>query len=67
MLGKGFITMASAFYNYDDLPQSMETLCLEYFEEAVSDMFNHPRVSVSSSFMSQSQHSGGRGRQTPEF
>nr|XP_045011454.1 acyl-coenzyme A thioesterase 1-like isoform X2 [Jaculus jaculus] len=42
--GKGFAVMALAYYNYDDLPKNMDTLHLEYFEEAVSYLLNHPEV-----------------------
>uniref|UniRef100_A0A8D2AXU1 Uncharacterized protein n=1 Tax=Sciurus vulgaris TaxID=55149 RepID=A0A8D2AXU1_SCIVU len=36
LAGKGFAVMALAYYNHDDLPQSVDTLHLEYFEEAVN-------------------------------
>ncbi|KAM5273576.1 LOW QUALITY PROTEIN: acyl-coenzyme A thioesterase 1-like [Ctenodactylus gundi] len=44
LAGKGFAVMALAYYNYDDLPRSIETLHLEYFEEAVNNLLNHPEV-----------------------
>nr|XP_019588951.1 PREDICTED: acyl-coenzyme A thioesterase 1-like isoform X2 [Rhinolophus sinicus] len=44
LAGKGFAVMALAYYNYEDLPKSMETLHLEYFEEAVNYLRNHPQV-----------------------
>ncbi|XP_062037664.1 acyl-coenzyme A thioesterase 1-like isoform X2 [Lepus europaeus] len=44
LAGKGFAVMALAYYNYDDLPKSMDTLHLEYFEEAVNYLLNHPQV-----------------------
>uniref|UniRef100_A0A9L0K3K2 ACOT2 thioesterase n=1 Tax=Equus asinus TaxID=9793 RepID=A0A9L0K3K2_EQUAS len=44
LAGKGFAVMALAYYNYDDLPKSMESLHLEYFEEAVNCLLSHPQV-----------------------
>ncbi|KAM5244790.1 acyl-coenzyme A thioesterase 1-like isoform 1-T2 [Hipposideros larvatus] len=44
LAGKGFAVMALAYYNYEDLPKSLETLHLEYFEEAVNYLRNHPQV-----------------------
>lgn len=44
LAGKGFAVMALAYYNYDDLPRSIETLHLEYFEEAVNYLLHHPEV-----------------------
>ncbi|XP_015096246.1 acyl-coenzyme A thioesterase 1 [Vicugna pacos] len=36
--------MALAYCNYEDLPMGMENLHLEYFEEAVNYLLNHPQV-----------------------
>ena len=36
--------MALAYYNYDDLPKSMDSFHLEYFEEAVTYLLSHPQV-----------------------
>ncbi|XP_051004933.1 acyl-coenzyme A thioesterase 5-like [Acomys russatus] len=44
LAGKGFAVMALAYYNYDDLPKSMDILHLEYFEEAVNYLLRHPQV-----------------------
>ncbi|XP_059547133.1 acyl-coenzyme A thioesterase 1 isoform X1 [Myotis daubentonii] len=44
LAGKGFAVMALAYYGYEDLPKSIETLHLEYFEEAVNYLLNHPQV-----------------------
>uniref|UniRef100_A0A2R8Z7Z6 Acyl-CoA thioesterase 2 n=1 Tax=Pan paniscus TaxID=9597 RepID=A0A2R8Z7Z6_PANPA len=44
LAGKGFAVMALAYYNYEDLPKTMETLHLEYFEEAVNYLLSHPEV-----------------------
>ncbi|XP_076777820.1 acyl-coenzyme A thioesterase 3 isoform X1 [Arvicanthis niloticus] len=44
LAGKGFAVMALAYYNYDDLPKSMDIIHLEYFEEAVTYLLNHPQV-----------------------
>ena len=47
LAGKGFAVMALAYYNYEDLPKSLENLHLEYFEEAVNYLLNHPQVGTS--------------------
>ncbi|XP_004371080.2 acyl-coenzyme A thioesterase 1 isoform X1 [Trichechus manatus latirostris] len=44
LAGKGFAVMALAYYNYEDLPKGIETLHLEYFEEAVNYLLNRPEV-----------------------
>ncbi|XP_032764671.1 acyl-coenzyme A thioesterase 1 isoform X2 [Rattus rattus] len=44
LAGKGFAVMALAYYNYDDLPKTMETIRIEYFEEAVNYLRGHPEV-----------------------
>uniref|UniRef100_A0A8C2UUY5 BAAT/Acyl-CoA thioester hydrolase C-terminal domain-containing protein n=2 Tax=Chinchilla lanigera TaxID=34839 RepID=A0A8C2UUY5_CHILA len=36
--------MALAYYNYDDLPKDTTVFHLEYFEEAVNYLLNHPQV-----------------------
>ncbi|NXM26647.1 ACOT5 thioesterase, partial [Oxyruncus cristatus] len=40
----GFVTLALAYYQYEDLPQNPTELHLEYFEEAVNYMLQHPQV-----------------------
>ncbi|NXU57216.1 ACOT5 thioesterase, partial [Turnix velox] len=40
----GFATLALAYYQYEDLPQEPTELRLEYFEEAVNYMLQHPQV-----------------------
>ncbi|XP_052594113.1 LOW QUALITY PROTEIN: acyl-coenzyme A thioesterase 5-like [Peromyscus californicus insignis] len=45
LAGKGFaVVLALAYYNYDDLPKDIDTLHLEYFEEAVNYLLRHPQV-----------------------
>ncbi|KAL6092498.1 hypothetical protein STEG23_034188 [Scotinomys teguina] len=44
LAGKGFAVMALAYYNYEDLPKDIDTLRLEYFEEAVNYLLSHPQV-----------------------
>ncbi|XP_032338219.1 acyl-coenzyme A thioesterase 1 isoform X1 [Camelus ferus] len=44
LAGKGFAVMALAYCNYEDLPTGMENLHLEYFEEAVNYLLNHPQI-----------------------
>ncbi|NWW90285.1 ACOT5 thioesterase, partial [Rhynochetos jubatus] len=40
----GFATLALAYYQYEDLPQKPTLLHLEYFEEALNYMLQHPQV-----------------------
>ncbi|XP_075008545.1 acyl-coenzyme A thioesterase 6-like [Calonectris borealis] len=40
----GFATLALAYFQYEDLPQKPTELRLEYFEEAVDYMLQHPQV-----------------------
>ncbi|XP_040267243.1 acyl-coenzyme A thioesterase 1-like isoform X1 [Bufo bufo] len=44
LANRGFATLALAYYNYEDLPKDMKELRLEYFEEAVNYMLQHPKV-----------------------
>ncbi|XP_004681767.2 PREDICTED: acyl-coenzyme A thioesterase 2, mitochondrial [Condylura cristata] len=44
LAGKGFAVMALAYYRYEDLPKDLNNLHLEYFEEAVNYLLNHPQV-----------------------
>ncbi|CAI9580563.1 unnamed protein product [Staurois parvus] len=46
LASRGFATMALAYYNYEDLPKEMKDFHLEYFEEAVNYMLQHPEVSA---------------------
>ena len=47
LAGKGFAVLALAYYNYEDLPKSLRHVHLEYFEEAVNYLLNHPQVGTS--------------------
>ena len=40
----GFLTYALPFFAYDDLPQDLEKIEIEYFEEAVDWLLQHPKV-----------------------
>lgn len=44
----GFATLALAYFKYEDLPQDPTELHLEYFEEAVNYMLQHPQVGAPS-------------------
>ncbi|NP_001120006.1 acyl-coenzyme A thioesterase 2, mitochondrial [Xenopus tropicalis] len=44
LAGKGFATLALAYYGYEDLPKQMKDFHLEYFEEAVNFMLKNPKV-----------------------
>ena len=50
LAGKGFAVLALAYYNYDDLPKSMEAMHIEYFEEAANYLLSHPEVRSPSDF-----------------
>ncbi|XP_040268691.1 acyl-coenzyme A thioesterase 1-like [Bufo bufo] len=40
----GFLTMALAYFDYDDLPNSLGGLHLDYFREALEFLKSHPKV-----------------------
>ncbi|NXP20110.1 ACOT5 thioesterase, partial [Scytalopus superciliaris] len=40
----GFAVLALAYYQYEDLPQNLTAFHLEYFEDAVNYMLQHPQV-----------------------
>ncbi|XP_008942749.1 PREDICTED: acyl-coenzyme A thioesterase 5-like, partial [Merops nubicus] len=40
----GFATLALAYFRYEDLPENPTEFHLEYFEEAVNYMLQHPQV-----------------------
>ncbi|XP_073923691.1 acyl-coenzyme A thioesterase 1 isoform X3 [Castor canadensis] len=44
LAGKGFAVMALAYYNHEDLPKTFEAMHIEYFEEAVNFLLDHPEV-----------------------
>ncbi|KAM6202011.1 peroxisomal succinyl-coenzyme A thioesterase-like [Rhynchocyon petersi] len=44
LAGHGFATLALAYYEYEDLPKTYDDIHLEYFEEAVNFMLQHPQV-----------------------
>ncbi|NXJ77574.1 ACOT2 thioesterase, partial [Trogon melanurus] len=44
LANRGFATLALAYFGYEDLPQKPTKLHLEYFEEAVNYMLQHPQV-----------------------
>ena len=41
----GFTVLSLAYFGFDDLPQSLEHVDLDYFEEATRILLQHPRVS----------------------
>ncbi|KAG8125495.1 hypothetical protein E2320_020718 [Naja naja] len=45
LASKGFAVLALAFFAYDDLPQTLEVIDLEYFEEASRLLLKNPKVS----------------------
>ncbi|XP_017694427.1 PREDICTED: acyl-coenzyme A amino acid N-acyltransferase 1-like isoform X1 [Lepidothrix coronata] len=44
LASRGFAVLALAFFAYDDLPQVLAQLDLEYFEEAADFLLRHPKV-----------------------
>ncbi|XP_006010654.1 acyl-coenzyme A amino acid N-acyltransferase 1-like [Latimeria chalumnae] len=44
LASRGFATLSLAYFAYEDLPPTMELIDLEYFEEAVEMLQNHPQV-----------------------
>lgn len=44
LASKGFAVLALAFFAYDDLPQYLKEIDLEYFEEAAKLLLKHPMV-----------------------
>ncbi|XP_039200171.1 acyl-coenzyme A amino acid N-acyltransferase 2-like isoform X1 [Crotalus tigris] len=44
LASKGFAVLALAFFAYDDLPQTLEVVDLEYFEEACRLLLKNPKV-----------------------
>ncbi|KAM3938320.1 acyl-coenzyme A amino acid N-acyltransferase 1-like [Leptodactylus fuscus] len=44
LASRGFAAFALAYYGYDDLPKTLDHIDLNYFEEAVNFLVNHPKV-----------------------
>ncbi|XP_003224159.2 bile acid-CoA:amino acid N-acyltransferase [Anolis carolinensis] len=44
LASKGFVVLALAYFAYDDLPQSLTEVNLEYFQEASILLLNHTKV-----------------------
>ncbi|XP_008589782.1 PREDICTED: bile acid-CoA:amino acid N-acyltransferase-like, partial [Galeopterus variegatus] len=44
LASRGFISLALAYFHYDDLPPKLEETDLEYFEEAADFLLRHPKV-----------------------
>ncbi|XP_037359582.1 peroxisomal succinyl-coenzyme A thioesterase [Talpa occidentalis] len=44
LAGHGFATMALAYYDFEDLPKNIDTIHLDYFEEALCYMLQHSQV-----------------------
>ncbi|XP_003408584.1 peroxisomal succinyl-coenzyme A thioesterase [Loxodonta africana] len=44
LAGHGFATLAVAYYEYEDLPKTYDNIHLEYFEEVLHYMLQHPQV-----------------------
>lgn len=46
LANRGYVVLALAYYGYQDLPKKPKMLDLEYFEEAVTYLGVHPKVSI---------------------
>ncbi|XP_074146167.1 acyl-coenzyme A thioesterase 6-like isoform X1 [Sminthopsis crassicaudata] len=44
LAGHGFAVLALAYFRFEDLPKELNSLHLEYFEEALNYMLQHPKV-----------------------
>lgn len=44
LAGHGFAVLALAYFRFEDLPEYLNDVHLEYFEEAVHFMLQHPKV-----------------------
>ena len=44
LAGHGFAVLALAYFRFEDLPDFLDDMHLEYFEEAVDFMLQHPKV-----------------------
>ncbi|XP_041615506.1 dynein light chain 1, axonemal isoform X1 [Vulpes lagopus] len=44
LAGHGFAVLALAYFRFEDLPEYLDDIQLEYFEEAVDFMLQHPKV-----------------------
>lgn len=44
LAGHGFAVLALAYFRFEDLPEYLSEVHLEYFEEAVTFMLHHPQV-----------------------
>lgn len=47
LAGHGFAVLALAYFQFEDLPEYLSQVHLEYFEEAVTFMLHHPQVGPS--------------------
>uniref|UniRef100_A0A673U8X2 Bile acid-CoA:amino acid N-acyltransferase n=1 Tax=Suricata suricatta TaxID=37032 RepID=A0A673U8X2_SURSU len=43
---RGFAVLALAYFGYEDLPEKLEEIDLEYFEEAANLLLAHPKVFI---------------------
>lgn len=52
LAGHGFATLALAYYNFEDLAKEIDSIHLEYFEEALCYMLQHSKVLLMSFIVS---------------
>lgn len=52
LAGHGFATLALAYYNFEDLPKEINSIHLDYFEEALCYMLQHSEVLLMSFIIS---------------
>lgn len=47
LAGHGFAVLALAYFRFEDLPEYLSDVHLEYFEEALAFLLQHPKVGSS--------------------
>lgn len=58
--------LALAYFRFEDLPENLNEVHLEYFEEAVDFMLQHPKVGFGAYLNAEERRSGHRaGSKSP--
>ena len=66
LAGHGFAVLALAYFRFEDLPENLNEVHLEYFEEAVDFMLQHPKVGFGAYLNAEERRSGHRaGSKSP--
>lgn len=68
LAGHGFAVLALAYFRFEDLPESLDVVHLEYFEEAVDFMLQHPKVGAGAPVCAGERQNGlGAGSKGPKY